>query len=339
MDLVETSLKLLPEQFDEAWRQSSNIKHDWNINEIKNIVVCGMGGSRFTPLTVKYLYSDRIKVPYEIVDQYNLPNYVDSNSLVILSSYSGITEEVISCANEAFAKKSFVSAVSAGGEIGNIIKGKGLPAYIFVPKNNPSGQPRLGVGYMLGGHLGLLKSFGFLNIENSEINNSVKYAKGLISEGNEKYKDYADKLKDKYPFIIVSEHLRGFANGFANQINENAKGISDFRYISELNHHLMEGLANPSSFREKALFLFFKSSLYQPRIQKRFDLTHEVVSKQSVETLTIKLIGKTKLDQVLEGFVLSGFTTYYLSKLYNVDPIKIPWVDYFKTKLGQPLGK
>lgn len=334
MDPVKKSLELLPEQFEEAWKASSNVKHDLNADEIKNIVVCGMGGSRFTPLTVKYLFEDKLKVPYLICDSYNLPGFVDESSLVILSSYSGTTEEVISCMQEAFRKGSKIAAVASGGEIVKVAKEKSLPSYIIDPKSNPSGQPRLAAGYMLGGHMGLLKSFGLLDITDGEIKESLNYVRDLISQGDGKYKGYADKLKDKYPFIIVSEHLRGFANGFANQINENAKAISDFRYISELNHHLMEGLANPSWFKEKGLFVFMKSSLYHPRIQKRFDLTKEVVSKQGIETFEIELSGKTKLDQVLEGFTISGFTTYYLSKIYNVDPIKIPWVDYFKEKLS-----
>lgn len=328
---VEKSLELFPEQLLQAWNDVKNIKITQS--DCQNIIVCGMGGSRFTPMTIKYLFADRIKLPYEIIDGYHLPSYSNEKTLVILSSYSGTTEEVISCANEAIARNCKVSSVTSGREIAKMSKDNGWDSYIFNPINNPSGQPRLGGGYMLMGHAGLLKSYGLLDLSDEEVITAVEYIKD-IKKDDQRIKEVTEFMKDKIVYLIASEHLRGFVNGFANQINENAKAISDFRIISELNHHLMEGLANPNYFKKSAGFVFIESKFYSERIQKRYPLTKEVIEKQGIPTFELNLDGPDKLAQVLEGFVISGYSTYELSKYYKVDALKIPWVDYFKKALS-----
>jgi glucose/mannose-6-phosphate isomerase len=309
--------------------------------QIHNIVVAGMGGSRFTPRIVKELYYDSITLPYELVDTYALPRYVRDNSLVILSSYSGTTEEVISCGLEAMTRHAKVMGICKGGTIGNMLIENNLPRYLLSAKYNPCGQPRIGGGYLLMGHIGFLKTLGFLGINDEEVENAISYVreftkKMLPDVPTEKNpaKQLALKLYDMHPFLIGAEFLRGYVNGFANQINETAKLISDYRHIPELNHHLLEGLKSPSTIHDTGLFVFVNSNLYREPIRKRFEITKEVVEKQHVATHTVTLQGDTKLSQILEGLALSGFTTFYLAMMYNLDPVAIPWVDYFKQKLS-----
>lgn len=330
------------DQCQQAWEESSAIQFPKTYDNIYNVVVCGMGGSRFTPKTVKELFRDRIKEPYEIVEDYTLPSYVDHDTLVVLSSFSGTTEEVISCAQDAVKRGARLTAVVQGGKIGEMMKEKSIPAYIFDPKFNPCGQPRIGGGYLLFGHIGILKSLGLLDVTDEEVKEAISWARdvgkqyvGEIQTAKNPAKQLAQRLVDRHPFIITAEFLKGFGNGFANQINETAKMISDYRYISELNHHLMEGLKRPDSLHQNGLFVFFTSDLYSVPIQKRFAITADVVKKQQVATHEITLNGKTKLAQVLEAFTLSGFTTFYMAMLYDTDPVAIPWVNYFKKQLAK----
>lgn len=340
---VLTSTGLFPDQCGQAWKESAVIQFPAEYRQVKNVVVCGMGGSRFTPKTIKELYRDSITVPYEIVEDYTLPAYVGSDTLVILSSFSGTTEEVISCGNEALTRHAKVTAVVQGGKVGEILKQHGLPGYVFNPKYNPCGQPRIGGGYLLMGHLGILSALGLVKLKPEDIKRAIDYCRQIgkkyeatVPTAQNLAKQLAVLLKDKHPFIVTAEFLRGFGNGFANQINETAKMISDYRYISELNHHLMEGLKHPDTLHESGIFVFITSEFYHPSIQKRFAITRDVVEKQQVATHTIGLSGPTKLAQVLEAFTLSGYTTFYLAMLYDTDPVAIPWVDYFKAQLAKP---
>ncbi len=329
------------DQCEQAWSEASSCLFPTQYATVDAVVVPGMGGSGFMPRTIKELFADRIKTPYEIIDGYSLPAYVDRKTLVILSSYSGSTEEVLACAQQALAKRASVTAVTAGGRVAQLMKDHDMTAYIFNPRHNPCGQPRIGGGYLFMGHLGLLSALHLIDISDAEVHNAIVHARTVaktcalgVPAAQNPAKQLALRLKDTHPFIIASEFLRGFANGFANQINETAKMISDHRSIPELNHHLMEGLAHPDTLATNALFLFIASGLFDHRIRKRFILTADVVSKQQIATHTITLKGNTKLAQVLEGFVLSGFTTFYLAMLYDADPVAIPWVNYFKDKLA-----
>ncbi len=353
LDTIEELKKLDPsgvlgstgkfaDQCRQAWAEASVIQFPNTYKEVQNIVVCGMGGSRFTPRTVKELFKDAIRLPYEIIEDYVLPAYVGPSTLVVLSSYSGTTEEVIACGKEAIAKGAKLTGVAMGGAVGEILRAQGVPAYIFNPIHNPCGQPRIGGGYMLMGHLGLLSALGAITVNPSEIESAIAFVEELsktytaqvVTDKNEA-KKFAMILKDTHPFLITAEFLKGFGNAFANQINETAKMISDYRYISELNHHLIEGLKRPDTLHENGLFVFFESDLYSKPIQKRFGITKTVVAKQNVKTHSVTLQGKSKLAQTLGAYALSGFTTFYMAMLYDTDPIAIPWVDFFKAELAK----
>lgn len=329
-----------PDQCEQAWKEASSLNLPASYSRVKNIAVCGMGGSRFTPRSIKELYFDTLTVPYEIVEGYQLPGFVGKDSLVILSSFSGTTEEVITCGNEALKKGTNVLAVCGGGKLAEMAKAKKFPAYVFNPIHNPCNQPRIGGGYLLMGHLGVLKALGFSNVTNKEIADAIAFVRKFgatfsanVPTSKNDAKRLALKLVNKHPFIITSEFLRGFGNGFANQINETTKAISDYRYIPELNHHLMEGLTRPESLHKDGVFVFFESTFYSAPVAKRFRITKEVVAKQEVETMDIVLTGPTKLAQVLEAFTISGFVTFYMAAHYDTDPVAIPWVNYFKAQL------
>lgn len=338
---VLESVGAFKDQCLQAWKDASILKFPDEYKQVENVVVCGMGGSRFTPLAVKHLLKDKIKVSYEIVDDYSLPAYVNKNTLVILSSYSGTTEEVISCGQEAFQKGAKVTAVSMlAGTTEKMIEEKNGVGYFFTPTHNPSGQPRLGSGYMLFGHIGLLFALDLVTLDKNEVDSGIakisefaaRYQANLETQTNPA-KQLAEKIKNNHPFIVTAEFLKGFGNGFANQINETAKNISDPRNISELNHHLLEGLKYPDELHSTGLFVLIKSAFYSTPIQKRFSITKDVIEKNGLKTLEIELTGSTKIEQILEAFTLSGYTTYYMAMLGDVDPVAVPWVDYFKEQL------
>ncbi|MBU2544136.1 hypothetical protein KJ618_01570 [Patescibacteria group bacterium] len=338
--VLESTAKFA-DQCQQAWNESSTLRFSEKYDHIYNIVVCGMGGSRFTPRTIKELYLDRIKEPYEIVEDYTLPSYVDKDTLVILSSYSGTTEEVVSCGYEAIKRGARISAVTSGAKIGEMLEEYDSVGYVFKPIHNPCGQPRIGSGYMLMGHLGLLYALKLIDFDTKDVSNAIDFARTLsalyqssVSSRDNTAKQLALFLKDRHPFIITAEFLKGFGNCFSNQINETSKMISDYRYISELNHHMLDGLKHPETLHQNGVFLFVLSPLYSEPIRKRFSITKDVVEKQNVTTREIRLTAPTKLAQVLEAYTLSGFITFYMAMLYDTDPAAIPWVDYFKKKLA-----
>ena len=336
------SVSALAKQLKQSWAEAKKTVFPSDYKKVQNAVICGMGGSRFPAIIVKELFKTELKVPIIINDDYQLPSFVNKNSLIILSSYSGTTEEVVTMAKSALNKKAKITAITAGGKIADFIKNKGFPGYLFTPKHNPSGQPRIGFGYGVGGLLGMFFGLNLLKINSLSIDKAIKgldlimrnFSVDVPTKTNPA-KQIAQKLYQKYPYYIVSEFLTGVGNAIANQTNETAKSISSFRVIPELNHHLMEGLKHPNTFSRIALFLFFFSSLYSPPVKKRFLITKEIVEQNKIETAWYELRGKNKIEQVFELMGLGSFFTMYLASLYQENPASIPYVDYFKKRLKE----
>lgn len=341
-DKVARSIDDFPKQLEQSWQESRQVSLPPSYKDVKNIVVCGMGGSRFPALIIKHLFKEELRVPIVINDNYILPGFVDEQSLVLLSSYSGTTEEVLACVKKGLAKKAHVLGITTGGDVATILKSAKKPAYVFSPDYNPSGQPRIGVGYTIGGMLGLFHQLNIFDIDPKIIESAIVNVSTLLSSytldvpsDKNKAKQMAQKLFCHYPYYVVSEFLTGCGNAIANQTNETAKVISSFRIIPELNHHLMEGLKFPKEHPPLALFVFFNSSLYSAQVQKRFSITKDVVEQNEIETYWHTLLGKTKIEQVFELVGFGGYLTMYLSALYGQDPTAIPYVDYFKKRLKE----
>jgi glucose/mannose-6-phosphate isomerase len=340
---VGESIKLLPEQIAQVLTDSAAIKIPEEYKKCSKILVNGMGGSSLGAYMVKAIFAKELKVPFNVEPGYVLPNYIDKNTLYIIVSYSGTTEEPISTYEEAKKRGAKIMAIAENkpdSELCKIVKKDNLPAYIFTPKNNPSNQPRLGVGYTAFGIIALLLRAGFLNIKEPDIKNYLvgmkkknKQWQATTLTANNPIKKLALTLHNKTPILIGAEHLAGNLHALRNQINECAKLFSSYLILPDLNHYAMEGLVNPKTNKKNLVFLFFDSTLYHPRVQLRAKLTKQVVNKNGIKIISYNLKGATKSEQALEMLQFGSWLSYYLGMLDNVDPVKIPWVDWFKKEL------
>lgn len=341
-DSVIVSVDSLHKQLIQAFQDVQKVDLPPEYNDVTNVVVCGMGGSRFPALILYYLFKDVLKLPVTVNDDYIIPGSVTEKTLVILSSYSGTTEEVLFCAQDAIKRNSRVISISAGGGLSEMMKESGKPHYVFTPEFNPSGQPRIGFGYSVGAMMGLFVKLGLIDTPASELEATMNALEELtkpfrldVATDENPAKQLAIKIRGKYPYYIVSEHLTGVGNAFQNQTNETAKSIASYRVIPELNHHMMEGLQFPSGLRDIALFVLFYSDQYSERIGKRFHVTRDVVGQNGIPVEWVELKGDTKIMQVFELMALGSYVSMYLAALYEQDPNAIPFVDYFKAQLSK----
>ncbi|KKU22265.1 MAG: Bifunctional phosphoglucose/phosphomannose isomerase [Candidatus Woesebacteria bacterium GW2011_GWF1_46_13] len=339
---VLTSIESLGAQIRQAWEEVRQREVPAACPLAKNVIVSGMGGSALGGRIVDSLLADRARVPIEVVTEYNLPNYVNKDTLVILSSYSGNTEETLASANEALNRGAMVYGVTTGGKLADFLSENGFDGYIYDPKENPSNQPRMGLGYSIASVLAVLSKCEFINLLDSEMEEAIQEAEKLITdyganvpENENVAKALARKLMGKVPVIIASEHLVGSAHTFKNQLNENAKTFGLIFDIPELNHHLMEGLRNPHEIKNVLHFLFLDSPHYSKRVGIRYPITKEVVEKNDIETEVYGTRGSKKIIEIFEILVLSSYVSFYLAMIYGLDPTPIPWVDHFKTELSK----
>lgn len=332
------SIKMLDKQIQQTWEEISHIDVPGSYKDVNKIVFVGMGGSALGAHVFKHLYAPAITIPFEIVSDYNLPAYVDNNTLVITGSYSGTTEEVLSCFDQALQKTKKIIAIFAGGELEQKANANKAPFFKINPKFNPCNQPRMGIGYSVCAILAFLHKLGIIEITTAELtgvydvlqrNNDV-FDQSVLSDHN-KAKRVAYLFHDHVPMLIAGEFLVGAIHATRNQINENAKSLAMYFPIPELNHHLMEGLKFPSNNND--YYLLFESSLYSEKIAHRLQLTRDILEKSGHSVTIIESAGSSKLAQVMQTIHFGSYMSFYLAILYGIDPSPIPNVQGFKEKL------
>jgi glucose/mannose-6-phosphate isomerase len=340
---VAESNELLPDQLRQVLDEARLIKMPHEYSRVTQVVVNGMGGSNIGVGVVKSAFGDRIKVPVSIVPGYSVPAHVDKNTLYIISSYSGTTEEPLGVYREVQKRGARIAAITMDGKKSKLAKlmlKDNIPGYMFKPSYNPSGQPRLGLGYTLFGIAVILAKAGLFKIDVREMEDVIAsmeiWGRELKPESPARLnpaKKLAAEVFGKIPVLVGAEHTAGNIRVLRNQINECSKNFAACLTLPDLNHHAMEGLAFPAANKTNLMFMFFDSELYHPRIRKRSRLTKEVVRKNGIATASHTLKAPTKLAQAFELLQLGVWISYYLGVLNKVDPEKIPWVDWFKEQL------
>ncbi len=334
------SILALASQVEDAWDQVQALELSIDATKIRNVVVSGMGGSALGPDLIKRAFKRQLTVPFEIVNDYALPGYVNSGTLVVVSSYSGTTEETVATLHEAKAKQAQILVITTGGDLAQIARENNYGLYLIDPVSNPSNQPRMAIGYSVFGIVALLQKVGLLTLTDEEVNKVVATIRRVSATFNvdspaerNQAKQLAFQILGRIPVFVAAEHLEGAVHVLQNQFNENAKTFAEYRIIPEMNHHLMEGLRFPQSNDNNLFFVMFDSHLYHERTQKRLKVTPQVIDSADIELVSYRLENESALEQIFEVITLGAFTNFYLAMLEGIDPAPIETVDFFKQEL------
>ncbi len=336
---IGKELANLSSQFQTAWSGTRQMEIPEHYQDVTSIVIIGMGGSALGPHILSSCMADIIDVPITITRGYTPPGSINKDTLVILSSFSGSTEEVLAAAEDLKTKECLLVAITTGGALAEFANTENIPLYQFDP-GALKHSPRLGTGFSLMGVTGILERIGKINFTESHLEAITTAADEVaktcapdIKTDQNPAKQLAQSLKDRALLITAADHLTGNAHVLTNQINETAKQYAVYHEIPELNHHLMEGLSHPKDFFQNFTVLSIESDLYHPRNTRRVDLTKEVFQKQGATIQAYKPTATSKKAQVAELLSFSGYLSYYMAMQNQVEPESIPFVDWFKKEL------
>ncbi|MBO3762730.1 MAG: bifunctional phosphoglucose/phosphomannose isomerase [Candidatus Brockarchaeota archaeon] len=315
--------------------ENANLKVDGNIKEV---VACGMGGSAISLELTRSLVLDKILVPFTVVRDYFLPKHVNENSLVFISSYSGNTEETISCLREAISRGSNIVAVSSNGEVESICEKNNLP-FIKIPKGLP---PRAAFPYLFSSlFFTLIKNDLVIEKEKvlSEFYPTVNLLRNILNsirlesldEDNES-KRLAKTLLKSVPVIYGYGAMSSVALRFKQQVNENAKSFAIFNSFPELNHNEFEGvrflnLVDP-------VLILLRYSQEPERIKKRIEITKKILKRFYSEILELRGTGNTIFQEVFTLVFKLDMASVYLALLRGVDPSPTHNIDELKSELS-----
>ena len=310
-----------------------NKEHDHR--EITNIVVTGMGGSALAALLAKVWLREAIHVPFEVIRGYDLPSYVNRNTLVIASSYSGNTEETISALQQAEKAGAQLAVIASGGTLVDIACEFGI-SHVAVPAGL---QPRMAVFYNLRGLTALLENFSVIHGKLDELSDLSEWLGTEAvqwNQGTPEVHNYAKQLANhavgKTAVMYGGPLTAPVAYKWKISWNEDAKNVAFWNEYPEFNHN--EFLGWTSHPIEKPFVIFdIQSGFEHPQIHKRFHLSDKLLSGQRPKAKNIELKGETLLAQLLWGSLLADYVSIYLAVLNGVDPTPVPLIEKLKKEL------
>jgi len=290
----------------------------------KNLIICGMGGSALpAEILAEYLFfEEKSALPVYICRDYKLPPYADKKSLIFVSSYSGNTEETVSCFQKALKRGLTIVAFAAGGKVEKLADENNIPLVKY-KIDFPNFQPRYATGYALVAMLEVLTKYGILAMmpRIPKIDSREKEIPG---------EDLARKIKGTLPIFYATNRFRSVAQNWKIKINENAKTPAFWNVFPELNHNEMVGLTLPQS---PLTVLFFQDKEESEALLKRIRITEELLRARGIGTEIIQLEGKTYWEKLLNALILGDWASYYLALEYNQDPTPVDMVEDLKKAL------
>lgn len=332
------SIKDLPDQLSAAAKQMGELSLPTHYIKVKNIVILGMGGSAIGGSLSASLGQLKIKVPIYVHRDYDLPAFVNHESLVIGTSYSGNTEETVSGFEEAGKRGAKLVAISSDGQIESLCRKFRVPMF----KINYGAQPRAALGYLFGAVIGILNKLRFIELEKDEVEKTVLAMKSLeknihfgILAAQNQAKQLAQRAHDKIPVVVGSGTLAEVARRWKTQINENAKQTAIFEQLPELNHNMVVGLEFPDKLSEKIFIIMLQSQFDHKRTKLRQQITLQIFQQKKIQYETIYLQqAKTPFMEMMLSIFLGDYVSYYMGILNKVDPTPVETINYLKDRLA-----
>ena len=331
------ALGIIASQFAQA-EYDAQVQHpEYDHRQITNIVITGMGGSALAALIAKVLLKTELRLTIEVVRDYELPNYVSENTLVIASSYSGNTEETLAALADAQKRGSQIGIIASGGQLLDIAHREDI-ACVELPTG---AQPRMAMIYNLRALFALLSNFNIISDKwLTELEDTSEWLARETSQwvaAVPTADNYAKQLAltaiGKTPVFYGSPLTGPLAYKWKISWNETAKNTAFWNEYPEFNHNEFMGWTSHPVEKPFAIF-DLKSSFDRPRVAQRFELSDRLLSGQRPHAITIELKGETQLAQLLWGAILADFASAYAGILNGVDPTPVALIERLKSELA-----
>jgi len=304
----------------------------------REAVVCGMGGSAIAGDLIADAYAERLRRPLSVVRDYALPGWVGRETLVLLSSYSGNTEETLTCAMQALEREALVVTVTSGGKLAEFYGEQGVPV-VRLPPDIP--QPRSAVVHLLVSMLVVLERMAVLPALGDELDEAgAALAAAAAANGPERpvaenpAKQLAAALHGGLPVIYGAESTAAVARRWKGQINENAKLPAIWAALPELDHNEIVGYEAAGDLGRAMRVVMLRDPRHQRQVQRRFDLTRELVAPAVGRVLEVTAEGRSALARVLDLVTVGDYASLYLACLRGIDPGPVDIIERLKARLA-----
>lgn len=332
-------LARFPEQIKEALTIAESVKR-FNFLKIDNVVVAGMGGSAISGDIMLSLFRDTLDVPLIVNREYDLPKWVNKDTLVFCISYSGNTDETLSSFKLAYQKKCKIICISTGGKLQDLAEKRGIP-FIKIPAGI---QPRAATAYLLFPSIIFLKKIGLLktaietDIEETlaVTTDFVTLNKKEIPEEDNLAKQLAKKIFNTIPQIYGWRIYTPIAIRWRHQLNENSKIIARSDIVPECNHNDIVGWSgDPEVSKQFSCISFRDKDEETIDMTTRLNFMRDLFSNTAGNVIEISPKGKSQLAKMMYLMCLGDFTSCYLAVLRGIDPSPVDIITKLKKRLEE----
>ncbi|MFQ5751552.1 MAG: bifunctional phosphoglucose/phosphomannose isomerase [bacterium] len=321
-----------PQQLQDAQNISKENNIDFRAAQISNICATGMGGSAISGDIVRSYLTSILKVPFFVNRYYSLPNFVDENSLVIVSSYSGNTEETLSAYADACKRKAKIVCITSGGALAEMAQANKHPLFL-IPMGYP---PRAALGYLTVPFLYCLHFAGIISDPEEALLETITLLNSLSKDyhpdiGQNLPKQIAYQLKGKIPLIYASVYgFEAVAWRWKGQLSENSEVLAYCNFFSELNHNEIMGWGPLQELNHNFQIIYLNDRDYPVKIRKRMTVTKDIIEKQTAPIIEVESTGSSLLSRIFSLIFLGDMVSLYLAVLNQVDPSPVQNIDYLK---------
>jgi glucose/mannose-6-phosphate isomerase len=322
------------------YREAVKVAEKIQVNFPKpaNIVIAGLGGSAIGGDLLKDWAKNQLSIPIEVSREYHLPAYVSKKTLVIITSYSGDTEETLSSFLDALKCKCMIFCISSGGALIKYAQKHKVP-YLQVPVGMP---PRAALPYMLVPLLVLLEKLGLVKGITEELDEAIvllkkiSYENGPDMQTRDNFaKTVATHIEETAPAIYGFGVYRSVAQRFKQQFNENAKSAAKWEFFPELDHNEIVGWEGRGEQCKYFSIIFIRDSEEPVEIESRIETTKQIMERRGLIMFDLEVQGKSTLAKMLSTIVVGDFTSVYLAVLRGVDPTPVKTITVLKDTLAQ----
>lgn len=325
---MEKLIESFPQHILEAIKITENVQFSRRETAIQHVLICGLGGSGIGGDLVTDLTAAEITVPIIVNKGYELPAFADADTLLILCSYSGNTEETLSCAEEAIRRGLKPVCIASGGKLKELATANGFD-FIELPGGFP---PRTTLGFGSTILFYVLDSFGLIDLsvgeEMAAVSDFLAANQAAIKTESQAL---AKKLGGKTVIAYAEDRIKSVALRLKQQINENAKSNCWINAIPELNHNELVGWR----FKNDTLAaLNLRTDYENPRNVLRFDFIKPTVADHVSTLYEVRAKGESLLQQYFYHVHFGDWLSYYMALEHGVDPVEVNVIDALKGHLS-----
>ncbi len=286
-----------------------------------------MGGSGVIGDYVYMLaYSIKDYPPVIVVKDYTLPEFISSNDLVFVISYSGNTLETLSCFYKALTRTRNIVVIASNGRLIEEAEDKGI-SYKTIPLNL---MPRTALPDMLYAVLGVLDSSGLSLVSLEEALKALDFLAVNTEQATEEAKIIAEHFYERIPVIVVTSRFYGLGLRAKNEFNENSKVPVKVEVLPEWGHNDIVGWERNGRYPWSILTIHGVNDNVSELLM---EFAENYYKQIGLPVKPLVLPGNNILEKLLYGSLVVGLASVYLAKMYRRDPAETKSIVQYKSML------